>query len=103
MEGTIAIPWQHRRPALRKFAAQLELHFPGLVRPEVKHPELDLISAVHKREPERRKLLAEAKREGYGPDCLAALRLNSMGRSLSLQEFRSLRRSAEYMAKVDAG
>jgi hypothetical protein len=72
------------------------------VQAEVKHPELDLISAVSKREPERRKLLAEAKRKGYGADCLAALRLNSMGPSLCFHEFKSWRQVAEYMAKVDA-
>ena len=68
---------------------------------EVKHPELDLISAVSKREPERRKLLAEAKRKGYEADCLIALRFNSMGPSFYFHEFKSMQQAVEYMAKVD--
>jgi hypothetical protein len=72
------------------------------VQAEVKHSAPDLISAVSKGEPERRKLLAKAKREGYGADCLTALRLNSMGPSFYFHEFKSLKQAAEYMAKVDA-
>jgi hypothetical protein len=67
----------------------------------VKHPELDLIHAVSRREPERRKLLAEAKRKGYGADCITALRLKTMGPTLYSHEFESWQQAAEYMAKVD--
>jgi hypothetical protein len=81
---------------------QLELRFPSLVQAKVKLPELDLIHAVSQREPERRRLLAEAKRQGYVRDCVLALRLHTTGPSLYFHMFDSWQEAAEYMAKVDA-
>ena len=96
----IWIPWQLYSPALRVFVNQIELHFPNLTKAELKLPELDLISAVNKPDPERRRLLAEAKRMGYGADCLWALHRNSIGSSLYMR--RSLKECIEYMANVEA-
>ncbi len=100
VDGILRIPWQSYRPALRAFANQIELHFPKLTESEVTLPELDLISAVNAREPERRRLLAEAKRLGYGADCIRALWMNSVGSSLYTR--RSLKESAEYMSNIEA-
>lgn len=99
VEGILRIPWQSYRPALQAFVDQIELHFPKLTKGEVILPELDLISAVNAREPERRRLLAEAKRLGYGADCVRALWMNPIGSSLYTR--RSLKASAEYMNNIE--
>jgi hypothetical protein len=99
-EGTLRIPWQFYRPALRPFLDQIELHFPKLTKSEVALPDLDLISAVNAREPERRRLLAEAKRMGYGAYCIHALWMNPIGASLYMR--RSLKECVEYMTSVEA-
>ena len=98
-DGIIWIPWKSYRPALRAFVKQIELHFPNLTRSELELPDLDLISAVNKPEPERRRLLAEAKRMGYGADCVWALHENSIGSSLYMR--RPLKECIDYMANIE--
>lgn len=87
---------------MHAFLDQVALLFPNLPVNEVKHPELDLISAVNKPDPERRKLLSEAKRLGYGRDCLLALYGSTFGGSLYQRRYKTLRECAEYMASVNA-
>jgi hypothetical protein len=98
--GTVAVPWHRYRPGLEKFLRQIALWLPNLtIRPEA-HTELDLISFVSKREPERRRLLAQAKRMGFSNDCVHALYSYT---GPTLYSHRSLKDANEYMSTVDVG
>jgi hypothetical protein len=99
VDGSLSIHWQSYRPALRGFVNQIELHFPKLTKSEVTLPELDLISVVNAREPERRRLLAEAKRMGYDGYFIQALWLNSIGSTLYTR--RTLKESNAYMRNIE--
>jgi hypothetical protein len=97
--GSVTVAWYQYRPALEKFLRQTASRFPNLtILPEA-HTELDLISFVSKREPERRRLLAQAKRMGFNGDCVGALFLYT-GSTLYSHP-RTLKQSAEYMASID--
>jgi hypothetical protein len=99
--GSVTIAWYQYRPALEKFLRQIASRFPNLTILPESHTELDLISFVSKPEPERRRLLAQAKRMGFNGHCVGALFLYT-GSTLYSHP-RTLKQSAEYMASIDIG
>ena len=99
-DGSVVVPWYQYRPGLEKFLKQIAARFPNLtIRPKV-NTELDLISFVSKRDPERRRLLAQAKRMGFSNDCVHALYSYT---GPTLYSHRSLKQANEYMSAIDIG
>ncbi|MGA7218902.1 MAG: hypothetical protein WBX38_11330 [Candidatus Sulfotelmatobacter sp.] len=86
-------------PTLEEYVGRIAARYPDLtIQPEA-HPELDLISMVSKREPERRRLLAEAKKMGFNNECVWALYMYT-GHTL-YHRTKSLKEAQEYMATID--
>jgi hypothetical protein len=98
-DGDVWVPWTTYTPALRVLISQIQSRFPGLTIARETRSELDLISYVSKREPERRRLLAQAKRMGFGRECMWALRSYTPG--TAMYSSRSLRECREYVESLD--
>jgi hypothetical protein len=95
----VSVRWLGYRPTLREYVRRIAARYPDLpVLPET-HRELDLISMVSKREPERRRLLAEAKKMGFNNECVWALCMYT-GHTL-YHRTKSLKEAQEYMATID--
>jgi hypothetical protein len=86
--------WKLYRPGLRTFIRQIASKFPNLSIAEDSRSELDLTGLARKPELEQRKLLAQAKRLGFGAACVFAL-MNHKYKRMSMAEAR------EYMSNID--
>jgi hypothetical protein len=98
---SVAVRWLDYRPKLKEYARQIESRYPNLTMLPEARPELDLVSIVSKREPERRRLLAQAKRMGFNTECVWALHMYT-GYTL-YQRMKSLKEATEYMSSIDVG
>jgi hypothetical protein len=97
----VSVRWLGYRPTLKEYVRRIAARYPDLtIQPEA-HPELDLVSIVSKREPERRRLLAQAKKMGFNNECVWALYMYT-GCTL-YQRTKSLKEAQEYMSTVDVG
>jgi hypothetical protein len=97
----VSVRWLGYRPPLKEYVRRIAARYPDLtILPEA-HPELDLVSIVSKREPERKRLLAQAKKMGFNNECVWALYMYT-GYTL-YQRTKSLKEAQDYMSTVDVG
>jgi hypothetical protein len=95
----VSVRWLGYRPRLGEYVGRIAARYPDLtILPEA-HPELDLVGIVSKREPERRRLLAKAKKIGFNNECVWALYMYT-GYTL-YQRRKSLKEAQEYMSTID--
>ncbi len=95
----VSVRWLGYRPTSKEYVRRIAARYPNLtVQPET-HRELDLVSMVSKREPERRRLLAQAKKNGFNNECVWALFMYT-GHTL-YHRTKSLKQAQEYMATID--
>jgi hypothetical protein len=95
-EGAVTLEWKWCRPASRVFLQKLAHECPSVVLTRKERSELDLngiwTGIYLNLDSEKRRLLIQAKRLGFGYDCLWLL---------SVHKYISFRKAAAYMAEIE--
>ncbi len=95
-EGALTIEWKWCRPASRLFLQKLARECPSVVIAREEHSELDLNGIWNgislNLDAQKRHLLIQAKRLGFGSDCVWLL---------CRYKYISLRKAAAYMAEIE--
>jgi hypothetical protein len=95
-ERRLAVGWKRCRPALRVFLQRVAREYPSIVIGPEERFELDLNGIWHgfREEPnvEQRRMLVQARRLGFGPDCV---------KLLNRYRFMPFRRCAPYLAEIE--
>jgi hypothetical protein len=73
---SLVIHWRRYRPPLREFFSKLTSQYPSLAVAPESLSELDLTGFARKSEQEKQRLLVEAKRLGFGFDCIEVVMNN---------------------------